>query len=243
MQEMEQPLNVQDIHPNSVVSNNNHIINRGAISGTPHPQASIALTSYQNMLLRQNSMNPTQSSSPNLNSNTNNSLQQETPCFSNKSASNMKQLGNHVSGYSSPQLPPDHPAQQQLQEQRGAANNLFGAHQHQMIQQLFQEMSNNGGSRGTGTGSGAGHQHQNNSPQPSTSNISGGTVSRNNSFKEAVASNGDSSRPAAGGTNRFNSRTHDLPLPQSDILSDIIQEYTDSGFFSADFDDVIMGFN
>lgn len=261
MQEIEQqPSNVQGIrsdrtalnnlmaaHHNTIVSSNNH----GAVSGTP--QASIALTSYQNMLMRQNSMNQTQSSSPTPNPNPsmslNNSLQQETPCFSNstQSPSSMKQLGNNVSGYSSSQLPPHQLTQQQrlqLQQQLGSANNPSAAHQ-----QLFQEMSNNGGSRGAGTGTGH-QQHSvsivglgNNSPQPSTSNVSSGAMSRNNSFKETVASNGDSLGPAAVGTNRLNSRTQDISLPQDDIISDIVQEFTDSGFFSGDFDDAIMGFN
>ncbi|CBI31834.3 unnamed protein product, partial [Vitis vinifera] len=87
MQEMEQLANVQGLptdrntlnklialHPglNSHMSNNPHMVNRGALSGSA--QAALALTNYQNLLMRQNSMNSNPSS-----------LQQEGPSSFNSS--------------------------------------------------------------------------------------------------------------------------------------------------------------
>ncbi|ESR35101.1 hypothetical protein CICLE_v10004290mg [Citrus x clementina] len=284
MQEAEQLASVQGLptdrntlnklialHPggmNNNMSNNYHMVGRGALSGSA--QAALALTNYQNLLMRQNSIN----SNPN-------SLQQEaSPSFSNSNQSpsssfqgpasfipgSMQNLP--VSGFSSPHLPPQQP--QQLQQRSLSGNNLLQqshpqssqgnqAMQQQMIQQLLQEMSNNNGGvqQQSLSGQANGMMVRNglgfggNSPAagappasaPSTSNVSGGgvagpTTSRSNSFK--AATNSEASAPA--GNNGFNQRAQDLQQNlhlQDDIDQDIANEFTENGFFNNDLDDTM----
>ncbi|KAK9181735.1 hypothetical protein WN944_024874 [Citrus x changshan-huyou] len=284
MQEAEQLASVQGLptdrntlnklialHPggmNNNMSNNYHMVGRGALSGSA--QAALALTNYQNLLMRQNSIN----SNPN-------SLQQEaSPSFSNSNQSpsssfqgpasfipgSMQNLP--VSGFSSPHLPPQQP--QQLQQRSLSGNNLLQqshpqssqgtqAMQQQMIQQLLQEMSNNNGGvqQQSLSGQANGMMVRNglgfggNSPAagappasaPSTSNVSGGgvagpTTSRCNSFK--AATNSEASAPA--GNNGFNQRAQDLQQNlhlQDDIDQDIANEFTENGFFNNDLDDTM----
>ncbi|XP_022969730.1 probable transcriptional regulator SLK2 [Cucurbita maxima] len=156
------------LHPglDSQMNSQNQLIGRGALSGSA--QAALALSSYQNLLMRQSSMNSTSS----------NPLQQETTSFNNSnhqspsssfhgttalSSAPMQSLPG--SGLSSPNLPPPQQSQQsQVQQQlhqRPNANNLLvqnhpqttthgnsnnnQAMQHQMIQQLLQISNNSGG--------------------------------------------------------------------------------------------------
>ncbi|KDO60072.1 hypothetical protein CISIN_1g003241mg [Citrus sinensis] len=201
-------------------------------------QAALALTNYQNLLMRQNSIN----SNPN-------SLQQEaSPSFSNSNQSpsssfqgpasfipgSMQNLP--VSGFSSPHLPPQQP--QQLQQRSLSGNNLLQqshpqssqgnqAMQQQMIQQLLQEMSNNNGGvqQQSLSGQANGMMVRNglgfggNSPAagappasaPSTSNVSGGGVAgptTSRSNSFKAATNSEASAPA--GNNGFNQRAQDL---------------------------------
>ncbi|XVE58599.1 hypothetical protein DITRI_Ditri04bG0182500 [Diplodiscus trichospermus] len=274
MQEMEQLANVQGLptdrntlnklmalHPgmNSPMGNNHHMVGRGTLSGSA--QAALALTNYQKMLNRQNSMN----SNPNslhqeASSSFNNSKQSPSSSFQGSAAllpGSMQTLP--VSGLSSPQLP----AQQMQQQQRSlSTSNLMQqnhlqstqgnqALQQQMIQQLLQEMSNNNtgvqrqslsgqNANGSVGRSGVGFGSNTAAPAAATSNVSGSVAghapSRSNSFK--AASNSDSS--AAGGNNGFNQRATDLPQNlhlQDDIVSDIAHEFTESGFFNGDLDD------
>ncbi|XVF12440.1 hypothetical protein REPUB_Repub08aG0118700 [Reevesia pubescens] len=278
MQEMEQLANVQglptdrntlnklmDLHPgvNNPMGNNHHMAGRGTLSGSA--QTTLALTNYQNLLLRQNSMN----SNPNslhqeASSSFNNSNQSPSSNFQGPASllpGSMQTLP--VSGLSSPRLPAQQPQQQQqLQQRTLSANNLIQqnhpqsaqgnqALQQQMIQQLLQEMSNNntgvqqqslsGQSGNASVGrNGVGFGSSTAAPAAATSNVSGSVAgpapSRSNSFK--AASNSDSS--AAAGNNGFNQRAPDLPQNlhlQDDIVPDIAHEFTENGFFNSDLDD------
>uniref|UniRef100_A0A803PS17 Transcriptional regulator SLK2 n=3 Tax=Cannabis sativa TaxID=3483 RepID=A0A803PS17_CANSA len=278
MQEMEQLASVQGmptdrntlnklmaLHPglNNQMNNNHQMVNRGALSGSA--QAAMALTNYQNLLMRSNSMN----SNPN-------SIQQEASSSFNNSnqspsspyqgaASLIPGSMQHVSasGYSSPHLPPQ---QQQLQQQQRSlsANNMLqqnhpqtpqgnqALQQQQMIQQLMQEMSSNSGvvqqqsvSGGNANGVRNGSSYGGNTSAATavatttTANVAGSNgpapPSRSNSFK--AASNSDTS---AGGNNGFHQRTPELPQNlhlQGDITTDISHEFTENGFFNNDLDD------
>ncbi|KAG8476275.1 hypothetical protein CXB51_033029 [Gossypium anomalum] len=279
MQEMEQLANVQGLptdrntlnklmalHPgtNNPLGNNHHMVGRGTLSGSA--QAALALTNYQNLLSRQNSMN----SNPN-------SLHQEASSFnsSNQSPSSnfqgpasvlpgsMQSLP--VSGLSSPLLPTPQQQQQQQQQQQLSGNLMQKNHPHlpqgnqvlqqQMMQQLYHDMSNNNtavqqqqqslsGQNGNASvgRNGMGYGNNTAAPAAATSNVSGSVAgpapSRSNSFKGA--SNSDSS--AAGGNTGFNQRAPDLSQTlhlQDDIVSDIAQEFLDNGFFNNELDDNI----
>ncbi|KAI4347506.1 hypothetical protein L6164_008316 [Bauhinia variegata] len=269
LQEMEQLANVQGLptdrntlnklmalHPglNQQINSNHNMVNRGALSGSA--QAALALTNYQSLLMRQNSMN----SNPN-------SLQREaSSSFNSPNHSQSSSLPGAAalipgslqnlpaSGFSSPHLPP----QQQLQQRSLGANGLLQQNhsqssqqnhlQQQMLQQMLQEMSNSSGGvqpqavAGNGSVGTNGLGFGGNTPPitgGSTANVSGsnGPVpSRSNSFK--AASNSDSS--AAGGNNGFNQRTSEVPQNfrlQEDVVQDIAHDFTDNGFFSSDLDD------
>lgn len=226
---------------------------RGALSGST--QAAVALTTgYQNMLMRQNS----------INSNTN-SLQQETSSFSNSAQSPSSAFQGPKllppSGYSSPNLPqqrraPNGPNNLPPQNPNPTQGNQT-LQQQQMIQ-LLQEMSNNNDGRGFQQAqaqahaqfrSGTGFENNNSAPSPTLSqpvpSISGQAPNRSNSFKGA-ASNSGTSATAAAANNGYNNPGTAADMPQGfhlpdDIVSDIAQGFTDNGFFSSDLDDT-MGF-
>jgi len=273
MQEMEQMANVHGLPTDRNTLNklmamnpglNNHInstrnmVNRGT--------AHLALTNYQNILMRQNSMN----SSPG-------SLQREGSSFNNSNLSPSSALqgagpslipgsmqNSPVGGFPGSHLPPQQQQQQLLQQPTLSANGLLqqnhsqgsqgnqSLQQQQMIHQLVQEMSNNNGgmqSQSLGGPNANGNMAKNalsfGGHTPSLSggpvNVPGnnGPISRNNSFK--TASNSDSS--AAGGNNGFNPRTSDMPqsLHLQGMGQDIGPEFADSAFFNSDLDDN-MGF-
>lgn len=279
MQEMEQLANVQGLptdrntlnklmalNPgiNNQINNNHNMANRGALSGSA--QAALALSNYQNILMRQNSMN----SSPG-------SLQREgSSSFNNSNQSPSSALqgaattlipgsmqNSPVSGFPSPHLPPQQQQpQQHLQQRSLSANSLLQqnhsqgsqgnqAIQQQMIQQLLQDMSNNnggvqpqslGGPNANGIAkNGLGFGGHSPHITGGSANVSGnnGPVSRSNSFKGA--SNSDSS--AAGGNNGFNQRASDMAqnLHLQDVVQDIGHEFTDNSLFNSDLDDN-MGF-
>ncbi|XWS50585.1 hypothetical protein CRYUN_Cryun12cG0099400 [Craigia yunnanensis] len=272
MQEMEQLANVQGLptdrntlnklmalHPgiNNPMGNNHHMVGRGTLSGS----AALALTNYQNLLIRQNSMNSNPDSlHQEASSSFNNSNQSPSSNFQGPAdllSGSMQTLP--VNGLSSPHL---HAQQPQLQQRTLSANNLIQqnhprafqgnqALQQQMIQQLLHQMSNNNTGvqqqslsgqnvNGSVGRNGVGFGSNTTAPAAATSNVSGSVggpaPSRSNSFK--ATSNSDSS--AAGGNNGLNQRTPDLPQNlhlQDDIVSDIAHEFTENGFFNSDLDD------
>ncbi|XP_039044658.1 probable transcriptional regulator SLK2 isoform X2 [Hibiscus syriacus] len=275
MQEMEQLSNSQGLptdrntlnklmalHPgiNSPMGNSEHMVGRGILSGSA--QAALALSNYQNMLSRQNSMNSNPNSlNQEASSSFNNSNQSPSSNFQGAAAvlsGSMQTLP--VSGLSSPHLPTQ---QQQpvsgnnlIQNQKNHPQQCLGNQvlQQQMMQQLYHEMSNNNtgvqqqqlqslsGQNGNGSvgRNGMGFSSKTTAPRgAATSNVSGSAAgpapSRSNSFKGA--SNSDSS--AAGGNAGFNRGAPDLPQSlhfQDDIVSDIAQEFLDSGIFNRELD-------
>lgn len=281
MQEMEQLANVQGLptdrntlnklmalHPgiNNPMNNNHHMVGRGALGGSA--QAALALSNYQNILMRQNSMNSNpnsvqqDASSSFNNSNQNPSTTFQGPPFVPGSMQNLP-----ISGFSNPHLPQQPQQAQQLQQRSLSSNSLLQqnhlpssqsnqALQQQMIQQLLHMSNNSSGSvqqqpisgqnvNGNGTRNGLSFGSNTSAAAPTSSNVSGGGAgpapSRSNSFK-AAASNSDSS--AAGGNNGFNQRALDLPQNlhlQEDMVPDISHEFTENGFFNNDLDDT-MGY-
>uniref|UniRef100_A0A2C9UJD5 Transcriptional regulator SLK2 n=1 Tax=Manihot esculenta TaxID=3983 RepID=A0A2C9UJD5_MANES len=274
MQEMEQLVNVQGLptdrntlnklmalHPsiNNHMSNNSHMVSRGALSGSA--QAALALSNYQNLLMRQNSMNSNSNSlQQESTSSFNNSHQSPSSNFQGPAAfvpGSMQSLP--ASGISSAQIPPQ---QQQvrtlsinslLQQNHPAPSQGNQALQQQMIQQLLQEINNGGGGvqqhpfagqngNGSMAGNGLGLGSNSSAPPPAGVTVSGSVAepapSRSNSFK--AASNSYSS--AAGGNSGFNQKVPDLPQNlhiQDDIVPDIANEFNENGFFNSDIDDNI----
>ncbi|KAK8569513.1 hypothetical protein V6N13_046564 [Hibiscus sabdariffa] len=278
MQEMEQLANAQGLptdrntlnklmalHPgiNNPMGSSQQMVGRGTLSGSA--QAALALSNYQNMLSRQNSMNSNPISlNQEASSSFNNSNQSPSSNFQGPAAvlsGSMQILP--VSGLSSPHLPT-----QQQQQLTVSGNNLIQKNhpqpsqgnqvlQQQMMQQLYHEMSNNNtgvqqqqqqqqslsGQNGNASVGRNGMGFGGNTTAPAaaaTSNVSGSAAgpapSRSNSFKGA--SNSDST--AAGGNAGFNQRAPDLPQSlhlQDDIVSDIAQEFLDNEFFNSELDD------
>lgn len=276
MQEMEQLANVQGLptdrntlnklmalHPgiNNHMTSNHQMGNRGALSGPA--QAALALTNYQNLLMRQNSMNSSSNSlQQEAASSFNNPNQSPSSNFQGATAFMPGSMQNlPVSGFSSPHLPPQQPQQLQqrslnsislLQQNHAQPSQGNPALQPQMIQQLLQEMSNNngggmqqhslGGQSGNGSmaRNGLGFGSNTLAAPAATTNVSatvsGPAPSRSNSFKGA--SNSDAS--AAGGNSAFNQKVPDLPQNlhlQDDLVRDIAHEFPENGFFNSDLDD------
>uniref|UniRef100_A0A803PS43 Transcriptional regulator SLK2 n=1 Tax=Cannabis sativa TaxID=3483 RepID=A0A803PS43_CANSA len=245
MQEMEQLASVQGmptdrntlnklmaLHPglNNQMNNNHQMVNRGALSGSA--QAAMALTNYQNLLMRSNSMN----SNPN-------SIQQEASSSFNNSNQSPSSPYQGAASLIPGSMQHNHPQTPQGNQ---------ALQQQQMIQQLMQEMSSNSGvvqqqsvSGGNANGVRNGSSYGGNTSAAAavatttTANVAGingpAPPSRSNSFK--AASNSDTS---AGGNNGFHQRTPELPQNlhlQGDITTDISHEFTENGFFNNDLDD------
>ncbi|CAN1755077.1 Probable transcriptional regulator SLK2 [Linum perenne] len=276
MQEMEQLANAQGLpsdrntlnklmalYPginNAMNSNNNNnnnngqLANRGALNGPA--QTAMALSNYQTLLSRQNSMNSNSSSHQQEQQHQQQQQQQQpTSSFNNSRRSPSPR------GYSSPHLPPQqnhqqHP-QMQMQHRSSSSNGLLQqggnqALQQQMMQQLLQEMSSNS-NRGGG----------NNHHQPSMSAPNGGAgrngVSNNKSAAAPTMSGGSAPPPApaagpetsdssaagggGGSTSEYNHNhkaaavvSDHLPQNLHDDMQDIPSEFTDTDFFNSDFD-------
>ncbi|GKU89384.1 hypothetical protein SLEP1_g3526 [Rubroshorea leprosula] len=248
------------LHPgiNNPMGNSHDMVGQGTLGGSA--QAALALTNYQNLLIRQNSMSSNPSSlHPEASSSFNNSNQ--SPSSTLQGHASLLPRSLPASGLASPRLSAQQP-QQQLQQRSLSANNLIQQshpqvtqgnqtlHQ-QMIQQLLQEMSNNTGGvqqqslsgqnlNGSVVRNGGGFGSNTSAPPAPPSNVqgtaSGPAPSRSNSFK--AASNSESS--AAGGNSGINQRAAEVPQNlhlQDDIVSDIAHEFTENGFFSSDLDD------
>ncbi|MCD7448211.1 hypothetical protein HAX54_039566 [Datura stramonium] len=235
---------------NSQMSNNQHMGGRGALSGSA--QAALALSNFQNSLMRQNSMNS-------------NANQQDAASFnnSNHSQSSLLQGPNcmlpgqnlPVSGLSSTNL--------QQQQQRLLSSGLLPQNQsqssqgsqvlqQQMIQQLLQDMNTNSGGCGvqqqcpTGQSGGGSAPREGlafgNSSSMAAATTSHGpgssagpTQSRSNSFKSA--SNCEPS--ASAGNSGFSQKATDLPPSMhvsDEMVPDMSHEFSENGFFSSDLE-------
>ncbi|CAN1755087.1 Probable transcriptional regulator SLK2 [Linum perenne] len=271
MQEMEQLANAQGLpsdrntlnklmalYPgiNNAINNNGQLANRGALNGPA--QTAMALSNYQTLLSRQNSMNSNSSSHQQEQQHQQQQQQQQpTSSFNNSPSYAPGSVQNlRGRGYSSPHLPPQqnhqqHP-QMQMQHRSSSSNGLLQqggnqALQQQMMQQLLQEMSSNS-NRGGGNNhhqpsmsapnGGAGRNGVSNNKSAAAPTMSGGVngppsaPSRSNSFKSAQTS--DSS--AAGGGGGSTMVSDHLPQNLHDDMQDIPSEFTDTDFFNSDFD-------
>lgn len=243
---------------NGTMSNNQQLVGRGALTGSA--QAALALTNYQNLLMRQNSMNSAHNSSHQQEASSpfSTSSQPTTPGHSGILPGSFQ--NQPVGGFSSGQAS----QRQQLMQQHSAnGNGLLHQHQslqsqgsqalqQQMIQQLLHDMSNkNNGTapphqsmsvqnQGGGNMSREGVGFRS-SPTVSgagnaPANSAGRPPSRSNSFN---ASNAEP--PTSAGNNiGFNDKTSDLSqnLHLSDeLVPDVAHEFSENGFFNNDLDD------
>lgn len=246
------------MHPglNSQVNNNQHMGGRGgALTGSA--QAAFAMTNYQNLLMRQNSMNSTNSVNQHEGSspfNTSSQPLSTTPGLSG-ALSGMSQ-NPLMGGFSGSQVP----QQQQLQLQSPNGNGLVKqsqsllpqdnqSFQHQMIQQFLHDMSkkNNGGAvmqqtlsiQNPGNSISAGGLGIRNSPAAGNGPgvAQGQPPSRSNIVAAAAVK---SESPASGGHMGFGQKTSSyLPesLPSDDLVSDFAHQFIENGFFNNDLDE------
>lgn len=243
------------LHPglNSQI-NNQHAGGRGgALTGSAH--AALAMTNYQNLLMRQNSMNSTNSLNQHEGSSTFNTSNQPMSTTPGSSGAFPGMLQNTpVSGFSGSQAP----QQQQLQLQPPNGNGLMKRSQsplsqenqslqHQMIQQLMHDMSkkNNGeavmqqvsfqnpGNYVSGGGLGIRNSAAGNGAGVAQAQ----PPSRSNSFRATLVK---SESPAPVGHMGFDQTASYLPesLNLSDeMLPDIAHQFIENGFFNNDLDE------
>lgn len=247
------------LHPglNSSMPNNQHLVGRGALTGSAQPAR--ALTNYQSLLMRQNSMNSNHNNS---------SLQQEAsspfntpsqtpttpgpgPGPSGILPGNMQNspVGGFSSGHQVSQRQQSPGRNGLLQQNQAQSSQGSQALQQQMIHQLLQDMSNkrnNGAAVPQGPqqslpvqNQGGTHIPNNDSlsfrSSPATTSAGNGPgdvarpPSRSNSFKAAS----NSEPPAQVGSMGYSQKTSDLPQNFDDFVSD----FTENGFFNNDLDD------
>ncbi|KAL7107177.1 hypothetical protein ACP275_06G037900 [Erythranthe tilingii] len=229
---------------NSNNNNQQHLVGRGgggAVNGTA--QAARALSNYQNLLMRQNSMNsnPQQQEPSSPFNNTPGTLQHNSPVSGQASQVQQQQHSPTRNGLL-----------QQNQAQGGSSGGSSQALQQQMIHQLLQDMTNKkngtvpvqqnhqgGGGSMSNDGGGLGYRASQamTSAGKETGNGAGyHPPSRSNSFK--TASNSES--PAPAGNVGFGQKSSDLSdnLQLSDeFVSDVAHEFAENGFFNNDLDD------
>ncbi|XAR71742.1 hypothetical protein NMG60_11018146 [Bertholletia excelsa] len=236
MDEMEQPATIQDLPTdrntlnkflalqpglNGQMTNNPQMVGRGALSGSA--QAAWALTTYQNLVKRQNSMNSNSNSlQPEASSSFNTSNTNPSSTFQGPTSVMPGAAQNlHVSGFSNSLVP---------QQQQGSQ-----IIQQQMIQKLLQGVNSNNGEV-TQQHSLAGKNANGNLTIDMARSGMDPRPSRSNSFK--AASNSNSTPP--GGDNGVNQKTPDLKQSlhlSEEMVQDIAHEFTDHGFFNNDLDD------
>lgn len=274
MQEMEQLASIQGLptdrntinklmtlHPelDNHGINNHQMIGRGGFSGSA--QAALAMTTYQNILMRQNSMNSNPSPhQQEASSSFNNPNYNPSPTLQGTVSLMPGSVQNSsVGGFSGAQQALQKQSQQ-LQHHPPNPGSLVQQNHHQtiqggqalqqqMIQQLLQ-MSSNNKSAGlqqqplTGPNAnrslgrrGMGFVGNTSVAAVASGNMSGSNVpgpSRSNSFK--AASNSESS----AGNSEFNQKGSDFPqdlhLPEN-LVEDIGQDFPENGFINNDLDE------
>ncbi|KAJ0662845.1 putative LIM-domain binding protein/SEUSS [Helianthus annuus] len=212
-----------------LVNNSQQMGNRGApLSGSV--QAALALSNYQNMMVRKNTSQQEASSS------FNNPNQNGYPF---QGSANMA-----VAGF-----------QQRPMFSQSPSHSGSQAMQQHMIQQLLQDMSNGGGGGGGGqkpsvsgqsAASGSmgrdgmryGISQSGTSPRPPA------VPTRSNSFKGASRSDSSAGGGAGNvGVDNQKAATNDLPHMCDDIVQDIASEFTGNCFFENDELEEGMGFD
>lgn len=210
---------------NSLVSNGQYMGNLGApLSGSA--QAALALSNYQNMLMRQNSM-------------TSNSQQEASSSFIKSNQSGYPFQGSASMAVGGFQQRPMFQPQQNHQQSPHSGGHAIQQH---MIQQLLQDMSNGGGGpkpsvSGHSAASGSmgreglryGISSSVNSPLPPV------VPARSNSFKGATQSDSSAGgRTSNTGVGNQKAATTDLAHLYDDSILDIASEFTGNGFFDND---------
>lgn len=212
-------------------NNSHHMVNHGGgttLSGSA--QAAMAMNNYQN-LMRQNSMNSNQQEPSSSYNNSN----PPSPFRAGSIGGSVQQQQQRATSIN--QRTPPHPSQ---------GNNNNQALEQHMIQQLLQEMSNNGGPSTMQPENNVGRNGFGNNVSVASPSMGGGSVSglgpgpgpspsRSNSFKVAP-SNSDSSNQRGGGAAPDLSHNFHLGDDMVDD-QDIANDFTGSGFFNSDFDD------
>ncbi|XP_019200460.1 PREDICTED: probable transcriptional regulator SLK2 [Ipomoea nil] len=240
---------------NNQMNNNKQMVGCGALSGSAQ-QAALAPPNYQNLLMRQNSMNSNpsvvkqeaSSSLSNSNQNQPSPFQGPTGVLQGNSMQNIAVSGYMTANVQQPQQRLLNSSNVSLPQNHQQPTNQVV--QQQILQQLLQDIntSNSGGgvvqqqsfsSHAAGGGvSREGIAFGNNASPAAPNgpgNAVGPTPSRNNSFK--AASNSESS--IGGASNGFPHKAQDLPHNlhiSEEMLPDISQDFTDSGFFNSDLD-------
>ncbi|KAH6828186.1 SEUSS-like 2 [Perilla frutescens var. hirtella] len=253
--------NLMPMHPglNSQISNYHNVGGQGgALTGSAH--AGLAMSNYQNLLMRQSSMNSTNSLNQHEGASPFNTSNQPLSATPGSSAALSGMLKNPlISGFSGSQVP----QHQQLQLQSLNGNGLIKQSQsllsqdnqslqHQMIQQFLHDMSkkNNGVAQGQQTLSiqnpgnciSAGGLGSRNSPAAGNGPgvAQGQPPSRSNSFKAAsVKSESPASVGHMGG---FGQKAAASYLPESlhssdEMVPDIGHQFIENGFFNSDLDE------
>ncbi|XP_042057501.1 probable transcriptional regulator SLK2 [Salvia splendens] len=184
---------------------------RGALTGSAH--GGLAMTNYQNLLMRQNSMNSTNSINQHEGSSS------SVPTTPGSSGAFLGMLQN-------PQIGSQAPQKQQSQPLLSQNNQTL---QHQMLQQFLHDMNrkNNGG---------AAAQIQN---PDSMSNAQPQPPIRGNSFKDASFK---SESPASVSHMGYGHDQKSSYFPESlrssvEIVPDIAHEFIENGFFNNDLDE------
>ncbi|CAH1430301.1 unnamed protein product [Lactuca virosa] len=210
-------------------------------NGTTQTQAAVALSNFQNMLMRQNSMNSnSQSQQQEASSSFNNSNQQNYP-FQTVSGSGSGGLLN----------PNPHMIQQQQQQQQQQQRPIFNQQspshsgsqmQQHMIQQLLQDMSSGGGGGAkpshSGQSAASGSMGRYGMSSSGTSRPPA-VPTRSNSFKGASRSDSSAGVGVGVGVGVVGvgvgvGDRKDLGSLCDDIVGDIGSEFNGSGFFDND---------
>ncbi|KAK1419435.1 hypothetical protein QVD17_28602 [Tagetes erecta] len=213
---------------NSLVNNGQYMGNLGApLTGSA--QAALALSNYQNMLMRQNLIS--------------NSQQEASSSFIKSNQSGYPFQGSASMAVGGFQQRPMFQAHQNHQQSPHSGGHAMQQH---MIQQLLQDMSNGGGGGGCGlklSVSGQSAASGSMSREGLRYGISSSVTSplppvvptRSNSFKGA--SHSDSSaggRTSNTGVGNQKAETTDLAHLYDDSILDIASEFTGNGFFDND---------
>ncbi|XP_057527669.1 probable transcriptional regulator SLK2 [Amaranthus tricolor] len=253
-------MNNPNIGNNPNMANNANMLanNRVALNGSA--AAALALTNYQNIMMRQNSMNSSANSLQHeASSSHNNPNQNPSSSFQGPSSVLSGSMQNMpIGGFQNPQL--GIPQQQRVnvvpqqnQPLNQQASQSGQALQQHTIQQLLQDYSGNnamGQQKTLGgqnmnpnvTVSGLGYVN-NGTPATPAAGGRGPSLSKSNSFK--AGSNSDSSAAGGGGSNNgFNQKAPEMPPNMhltEDIVPELTHDYSENGFLSSDLNDN-MGF-
>lgn len=236
--------------------NNGNMVGRG-LAGPA--QAALALSSYQNLLMRQSSMNSTHNSSLQQGSPSPFSTPCQTPTTPGPSSGILpgtlqnSQISSYTGGQALQQNSTNESGAALQQNQPQPTQSGQQALQQQMIQQLLHDMSNKKNGLEIphqpvsvqNKGGNMSNDGLSSRSSPATTaaaagngpgNVGGVVPSTSNSFKPTA----NSEPPAPVGNNGFSQKTSDLTqdlhLPD-DFVSDVAHEFVENGFFSNELDD------